>query len=124
MRGVILTGERRAVLIQDEVEVTRAAELTWGLMTRAAVSLKGEREAELSVDGKRLLVRALSPEGAEFAVESTKQEPPQNPNEGIQRLVLRVPAAEGPVRIAVQLAPVWPDGGAADKPAVEPLAEW
>jgi hypothetical protein len=63
--------------------------------------------------------RILSPEGAEFATASADPGPPQRRNEGVTRLVIRLPGASS-VRLAVVLSP---DAGAAVG-ALSPLSEW
>ncbi len=113
----------RAVLVQDELELPRSAEVAWQMLTDAKVTLRG-REATLRIGRKTLTASLLSPEGAEWAVESAEQAPPQAANKGVCRLVARVKPPAGPVRFAVLLSPRWSATAAAPPPAIVPLAEW
>jgi len=122
-RGAALVGGRRAVLIQDELELLEECELVWGMTTDATIRLDGER-ATLAIGDEELRARVLAPAGVAFTVESAGREPPEKRNAGVSRLVLRFPAARGPLRVAVLLAPRWaPDEPALDPP-LRPLAEW
>ena len=91
------------------------------MMTDAENELVTEWWARLSLGGRRLNAQILSSE-ARFAVESPEREPPESRNSGVRRLVARVTAAPGPLRIAILLAPA--DGIAAPKISIQPLAEW
>jgi len=64
-----------------------------------------------------------SPYHAPFSIESAEQEPPQRTNKGVKRLVIRLPKAEGNVRVAVLFSPVWP-GEWLSSTGTRPLAEW
>jgi hypothetical protein len=123
-RGLQLIGNRRAVLVQDEFRMKEPCDVLWGLTTDADIDVKEGGVAELSLEGKRLIARILAPAGAGFAEESAEQEPPQRANEGVRRLVIRLVKAEGNVRIAVLLSPVWPEGGPVGSADVKPLEEW
>ena len=119
-----MTGNRRAVLVQDEFRMKEPCDVLWGLTTDAEIDVKGGGVAELSLEGKRLIARILAPAGAGFAEESAEQKPPQKTNEGVRRLVIRLAQAEGDVQIAVLLSPVWPVGGPVGSTEVRPLNEW
>ncbi|MCC6698688.1 MAG: heparinase II/III family protein [Candidatus Hydrogenedentes bacterium] len=122
-RGVQLLQGRNAALIQDEFVLMKPCEVQWGMTTDAAVEPHNDGTATLTLEGKQLIARVLSPEGAQFAAESAEQQPPQRPNKGVNRLVVRV-AAEKAVTVAIQLSPVWNDGGLAAPSPVQPLNEW
>jgi hypothetical protein len=122
-RGLAMTEGRKAVLIQDEFEIEKPCELVWAMTTDAEISLEKEWIAKLTIDGKELIARIMSPYHAPFAVESAEQEPPQKTNKGVKRLLLRLPNAEGSVRVAVLLSPVWKKGYISSI-GVKPLAEW
>ncbi len=124
MRGIRLVDSRRAVLVQDEFVLPEPAEVTWGMTTEATISVAEKTRAELTLDGRKLVARALSPDGAFFETESAEQEPPQKRNEGISRLLLRVPEAHGELRVTVLLSPDWPGAGPTESADVVPLAEW
>ncbi|GIX06196.1 MAG: hypothetical protein KatS3mg115_0599 [Candidatus Poribacteria bacterium] len=123
-RGVALVADRRAALIQDEFQFAAPVAVTWGMTTDAEITPRGN-VAELTQNGKRLIATILSPTGAEFSQASAEQEPPQRRNEGVSRLLVKLPAQAGTVRIAILLAPVW-EGGAVTPESipVQPLADW
>ena len=123
VRGVAMVEKRRAVLVQDEFDLREMTGITWGMTTDADIELQDEA-AVLKLDGKELTARILSPAGAVFTVESVEQDPPQKRNEGVRRLVVRLPRSQGSVRIAVLLSPCWPDGTIIEKTDVVPLDEW
>ena len=125
-RGLRLVCNRKAVLVQDEFELTGAkgAEITWAMTTDAKITVKSKTLAELTLDGQKLAARILSPAGAEFAVESAEQKPPQKANKGVSRLLARVKGAKGAVRIAVLLAPAWKGFKPPATMKLIPLGEW
>jgi hypothetical protein len=124
-RGLKLVSAKQSVLVQDEFELTgdKPAEITWAMTTDAEINIRHKTIAELTLDGKKLIARILSPAGAEFAVESAEQKPPQNPNKGVRRLLARVKDAKGSVRIAVHLIPMW-EKMIPSAMRLKPLAEW
>jgi hypothetical protein len=122
-RGVAMQDGRNAVLVQDEFEIEKPCEVAWAMTTDAKISLEKERIARLSLDGKELVARVLSPHRAPFTVESAEQEPPQKANKGVRRLIVRLPKAKGNVRVAVLLSPIWGKDYVSSV-AVKPLAEW
>lgn len=91
------------------------------MTTDAKIDIVTERWAKLSLGGRRLNAQILSSE-ARLAVESAESEPPESRNAGVRRLVARITAAPGPLRIAILLAPA--DRIAAAKIPIRPLAEW
>lgn len=122
-RGIAMIDDRRAVLVQDEFELAAPHEVAWGLTVDAEVTLDG-RTAILHKEGKELRAEIVSPEAAEFTVESAEQKPPQETNKGIRRLMVRLPDRSGKLRVAVLLAPVWDDRGASKVPEITPLEKW
>jgi hypothetical protein len=123
-RGVALVRNRQALLVQDEFLFEKPCAVSWGMMTDAQIRFEREGRAILSLDGRTLEARVLSPEGAGFAVESAERASPERTNRGVRRLALDLPGAEGPMRIAVLLVPVGEGVGAVGSPVVEPLDEW
>ena len=124
-RAVALVQNRRAVLVQDEFEIEKPCEVVWGMTTDADIAIEKKTVATLTLDGKQLIARLLCPGGAGFTTASAEQKPPEKPNTGVRRLLVRLPQADGSVRIAVLLSPVWEDGISDSPPVqVKPLVEW
>jgi len=109
-RSVAMLDGRKAVLVQDEFEITKPCELVWAMTTDAEISLEKERIARLTIDGKELVAEVQSPNNAVFTVESAEQKPPEKTNKGVKRLILRLENAKNNVRVAIQLSPQWKDG--------------
>jgi hypothetical protein len=91
------------VLIQDEVETSRAVELVWTMHTEAAVEVQGDR-ALLTQGGAVLEARLLSPAGATFTLEDVEIPPPQQPSSDVRRLLVRLPGTTS-AQIAVLFTP-------------------
>jgi len=123
-RGVAMIADRRAVLVQDEFEIENSCELVWAMTTDAEIDIKEKNTALLTLGGRKLVARLVSPSVAGFAVESAKQKPPQKTNKGVRRLIVRLPNAKGNVRVAVLLSPVWKDKEVVSKVPIKPLAQW
>jgi hypothetical protein len=123
-RGVALIEGRRAVLLQDEFQMKRPCEMAWGMTTDAEIDVKQGTVAMLKLRGKELTARLLSPKGVVFTVESAEQQPPQEKNTGVRRLIVRLPRVEDTVRMAVLFSPAWPDGQVVEASEVKPLASW
>lgn len=102
-RGVSLRDNRTRVLIQDEVETSRAVELVWAMHTEAAVEVQGDR-ALLTQGGAVLEARLLSPAGATFTLEDVEIPPPQQPASDVRRLLVRLPETTS-AQIAVLFTP-------------------
>lgn len=121
-RGVrMLAG--RAVLVQDELDLAKACQANWAITTDAKIKTDGPA-ATLTLDGQTMTARILEPKGATFAAESAEQKPPENPNTGVSRLVIRTAAKPGPMRFAVLLCPQAKNAGPTPVPSLTPLAEW
>ena len=116
-RGVALL-HRNEVLVEDEIEAADPMDLVWNFHTRAEVELDGSR-AIMSLEGKQIEARILSPSGAHFEVIPADAAPPQAQQCDVHNLVIRLPASRQ-VTIAVALA-------ASDQfqtPTIEPLDAW
>ena len=118
-RGVMLFGQRRRVLIQDEITGSGPLAPVWAMHTAAQVQVAGTR-ATLRLGSATLSARILSPAGAEFAVEPVDIPAPQKPARGISKLMLHLAAPTTDLRIAVVLEP-GPEAG--DAP-LQPLDSW
>jgi len=124
IRGVAMIEGRRAVLVQDEFEMKKPCDVAWGMTTDAEIDIKQGTVAVLKLKGKELTVRLLSPRNAVFTVESAEQQPPQEKNTGVRRLMVKLPQASDAVCVAVLLSPAWGDGKAVDAAEIKPLASW
>ena len=122
-RGITMLSGRKTVLVQDEFEIEKPCELIWAMTTDAKINIDEKDVAKLTLNNKELIARILSPGRASFSMESAEQEPPQKTNKGVRRLLIRLPKAEGSVRVAVLLSPVWKEGPIHSVP-IKPLAEW
>jgi len=111
----------RRILIQDEVEAAAPAEVLWGMVTQAKVTLD-KCNVTLEQGGKRLYGRILAPEGAVFETVSCSAPPPEHQQPDARKLVVRLPGKVTSLRLAVAFSPDPP--GAAAPAAVKPLAAW
>ncbi|MFB0554028.1 MAG: heparinase II/III family protein [Phycisphaerae bacterium] len=123
-RGVAMVENRRAVLVQDEFKIEKSCEVIWAVTTDAKIDINEKDTAVLTLAGRKLIARILSPSIAGFSTESAQQSPPEKTNAGVRRLIVRLPNAKGNVRVAVLLSPVWKDKEVVTKVQVEPLAQW
>jgi hypothetical protein len=121
LRGVALL-DRKHVLVQDEIETSRPAEIGWAMHTRAEAEVAGGT-ATLTVADVHVGAKILSPTGATFEVVSAEQPPPQNPNNGVRKLLIHLPTKAGSTRIAVLLSP-YRDAPPDFEPTLTPLAMW
>ena len=119
-RGMALL-DRREVLVQDEIELKAPAEVAWHLHTEAKVEAAGPT-ATLRRGDAALRLTVLEPAGAKFEAAPAQPPAPQNPNKGVTRITVRLPAA-AKARIAVLMTPYRGAAPAASR-AVTPLAEW
>lgn len=95
-RGIAMA-ERKRIIIRDEIEAANTADVHWFAHTPATVSLDaGSRTAILTLKGKKMEARIISPGTARFSILEAKPLPtsPQpegvNPNKGISRLSIQV----------------------------------
>jgi hypothetical protein len=124
VRGVTMIEGRRAVLVQDELEMKKPCDVVWGLTTDAEIDVKQGTIAVLRLKGRELTARLLNPKNAAFTVESAEQQPPQAKNTGVRRLLVKLPQVGGDVSIAVLFSPTWSDGKVVEAAEVKPLAKW
>lgn len=102
-RSVQIEDDGRAATIQDTVRTNGPASVVWQAHTQAAITLDGQR-ATLSLNGKTLYAQILLPLNAVFTVQSAAQAPPQNPNTGINKLVVDAGSNVTSTQIAVMLS--------------------
>ena len=122
-RGVKMIAGRHAVLVQDEFDLSGTHDAAWGMTTEAAIAIDGAK-ATLKRGDKELVARILSPADAVFSTESAEQKPPQNPNKGFSRLMIRLPARSGLLRIAVAFEPAGTQAAPAGAADLVPLDQW
>ncbi len=108
-RGLLMSA-RRCVLVQDEIEATKA-DVWWFMHTKAEVKLGNDsRIAMLSLGGKQLEARILSPASARFEVRPAEPLPTspdpagQKNNSEVRKLSVHLTAA-GNVRLSVAFIP-------------------
>ncbi len=106
-RGARLLPGPHMALVQDELELTRPCRVAWQMLTPAAVEVAGDGlSAELTLDGRTLLLEAGGDAGARFAVESVESQPdPESDNPGVCRVGLVAQTGPGSVRLAVRFGP-------------------
>lgn len=119
LRGIELDRQSGRVLIQDELVLTRAADIDWSMHTRADVALDGA-DVTLMQDGRTLYGRIFSPDGAVFTVESPRAEPGARALDGVRALRIHVEGAAGPTRIVVAFTSRREPGAV----AIRPLERW
>lgn len=123
MRGIALIQNRSAVLVQDEFKLKAGGDVAWGITTDADI-FPHQGQAILTQDGRTLIAKILSPANASFVIESAEQRPPEKPNRGVKRLMIRLKKQRGDVRVAVLLSPVRVVAKTMRQPEIIPLAEW
>jgi len=123
-RGIAMLEGREAVLVQDEFEIEKPCELVWAMTIDAEITLEKEQIATLTIDGKELVAKVLSPNRATFTIESAEQKPPERTNKGVKRLIMRLDNAKDNVRVAVLLSPVWKNDRYVRSAKLEPLEQW
>ncbi len=123
-RGVKMIGNRRAVLVQDEFDLSGRQEVVWGMTTDAEIDVNRKHAAILTIDSQQLEVRILSPRRARLRVESAEQQPPQKTNEGVRRLIVDTGKTRRNLQIAVLLSPVWKNNEVVRETEVRSLDNW
>jgi hypothetical protein len=96
--------QRKAVLIQDSVRADQPVEAVWGMITDAEISLSGQR-AELRKDNWILAAEIITPRHALFDVESTRSQPPESPNTGTRKLIVRLGEKVTDLELNIVLTP-------------------
>jgi hypothetical protein len=104
MQRRIGIAQRQAVLIQDSLRADQAVEAVWGMITDAEITISGQR-AELRKDNWILAAEIITPRHALFDIESTRSQPPQNPNTGTRRLIVRLGEKVTDLELNIVLTP-------------------
>jgi hypothetical protein len=125
-RGIKLINKEQ-LLIQDEVQAEKSADIWWFMHTPAAMKIENDgRVAELSQVGKQLRAEIISPADAKFEIRdaqplSTSPQPEhQARNEGVRKLTIHLNGAKS-LRLAVLLSP---SGSQKELPKLLTMPEW
>jgi uncharacterized protein YjdB len=131
-RGMMLSGDRTRLLVQDEMKLKEPSELYWFMHTRAEVDIvEGGQAAILTQGDKRLYAKlAQAPAGAVFSVMDAEPLPTspdpagQSTNFGVRKLTVHMTdVAEA--NLAVWLVPLYAsDPIPTAFPGYVPLASW
>jgi Heparinase II/III-like protein len=123
-RGVAIL-RQQYVVVRDELETTpAAATLRWTMLTPATVTITGPNTAELSRDGKKLILQVQEP--ARVTMKTWSTDPPRDydaPNPGTTLVGFEVSLpANSKSALTVLLLPA----GTAEKARqkIPPLAQW
>ncbi len=120
-RGAGLRNGRKSAIVQDELMLHQRTRVHWQMLTGAKVATRGQR-AELTQDGKRLILEAIGSSSASFSAESVEaQADPESDNPGITRVRLSVSAPAGLLTIGVRFLAA---GQAPFSTSLVPLANW
>ncbi len=123
-RGMKIADNRRSIIIQDEFIIGNATDITWGMTTDASIEIVNPKKAVLTISGKKVTAKILSPEGAVFSSGSAVQTAPQKLNTGVNRLFAKTPVVTGAVTVSVLLSPNWNGIESDFIPAFKELALW
>ncbi len=116
-RGLAMLN-RSAILVQDEVEAANPVSVAWNFVTPAKIDITG-RHAVLSLKGKSMHVRILTPESAKFEVLSCNPPPPQRQQPEMHNLSIQL-GKVSEARLAVLISTDEKASGG----EVQPLATW
>lgn len=122
LRGVAML-DRKAVLVQDEIESDHASEVEWVMHTRADAEIDGP-DVTLTWNDRKLRLHAFEPADGTWSVQPLKIDSPQRPIHGVNRLVFRFKNTELQTRVVILM---WPATGlekAMLKIAAVPLVKW
>jgi hypothetical protein len=125
-RGIKLLNKAQ-VLIQDEIQADKPADIWWFMHTPAAMKIENDGHiAELSQVGKKLRAEILSPSDAKFEIRdahplpTSPQPEHQARNENARKLTIHVNGAKT-LQLSVLLSPVTAQQEA---PKLRSLSEW
>lgn len=128
-RGVALTDGRSRALVQDEVSGV-TGDAWWFAHTRADIAIADDgRSAVLSLEGKQLLVRIVSPNSSTFSFRAAAPLPAspapagQAANLGVSKLAIQLSGATS-YTLAVDFTPLRPAQEIERPRPITPLAGW
>ncbi|GIP39338.1 hypothetical protein J31TS4_26180 [Paenibacillus sp. J31TS4] len=131
-RGMMLTGDRTQLLVQDEMKLKTPSELYWFLHTKASIEvIEGGKAAILRQGDKRLYAKlAVAPADAVFSVMNAEPLPTspnpadQSSNFGVRKLTVHLTDVME-ANLSVWLVPLREgEPLPAEAPAFTPLAGW
>ena len=103
LRGIALL-DNKSVLIQDEIDWTGDNKnVLWNVTTKSRIEIDGNT-AILHQNSKTMKAFILAPQNAVFDTLSAYREPPENPNKGFHRLVIRFDEKKDQTCLAVLFA--------------------
>ena len=71
VRGIAIVDESY-VMVRDEIETKESdAAVRWNLLTSAEVKIRGNNEAELTKEGKKLIIKVMEPAQVKISTRST-----------------------------------------------------
>ena len=129
VRGIMLTEDRKSVIVQDELELPSPSEVYWFAHTKADIRVAEDgQSAVLTKGGKMLLAKILEAgSGAEFTVMEAKSMfstlEGEAKNEGVQKLAIHMKDYSGGT-ISVGFTPLYEGETPYDFGEVIPLDEW
>ena len=101
-RSAWIDKESSAAIIRDDLEAPQPVTAVWGMVTDARITLE-HATALLQKGDTDLEARILSPKDAVWDVQTTFAPPPQNPNLGTKKLIVRLSGKATKTRIEVAL---------------------
>jgi hypothetical protein len=123
-RGVAIA-DKKYVVVRDEIEtLTKETTIRWTLLTPADVKITGKNEAELTKNGKKLVLHVQEP--ANITMKTWTTVPPNsydaaNPGTALVGFEVNIPAGTK-TAIVVTLIPQGAEKSASGK--IEPLQKW
>ena len=123
VRGVALVDKAYAV-VRDELETSAATTVRWTMLTPATVKLLGKNKAELTKDGKKLMLEVSEPAHVELKTWPT--DPPHNydaanPGTVLIGFEMQLPASS---KMALTVLLIPEKAVNETKPKVQPLEKW
>jgi hypothetical protein len=126
-RGIALAGGN-TVVIRDEIQTVKPAQIYWFLHTRADLKLSGnDRKATFTIESAQVVAEIVSPAKAKFAIMNAGPLPSSpkaenNKNEGIKKLAISLSGVTNE-SIVVVIRPV--KGRSSDAASfIKPLSSW
>ena len=97
-RGIRKVGTN--FLIQDELELKKPTNVIWNFLTKAEV-INTKTGVQLIQGKAQIRLNILEPVGAKFEIESAERNPPEEKNQGVHMIQIKLPEAVGRTRLVV-----------------------